>query len=71
MKKRAACPRSDILGDAAQKKKVGKKSPKELEESYEHTKLTDPPSGGYLIGRHPECGTSLASVGRCLGEWRC
>ncbi|KAI3393617.1 hypothetical protein diail_3881 [Diaporthe ilicicola] len=56
MKKRAACPRSDLLNDDAQKKKKGgKKSPKEQEEGFEHTKLTDPPSGGYLIGRHPEC----------------
>lgn len=63
MKKRAACPRSDVLNDVAQKKKGSKKSPKEQEESYENTKIADPPSGGYLIGRHPECGTSSAVVG--------
>lgn len=63
MKKRAACPRSDVLNDVANNKKGGKKSPKQQEESFEHTKIADPPSGGYLIGRHPECGTFPAVVG--------
>lgn len=63
MKKRAACPRSDALNDVAQKKKGAKKSPKQQEESFEHTKIADAPSGGYLIGRHPECGTFPAVVG--------
>lgn len=58
MKKRAACPRSDALHDGAQKKKGAKKSPKQQEQSFENTKIADAPSGGYLIGRHPECGMS-------------
>lgn len=32
------------------------------EEKYEEKKQHDGiPAGGYLIGRHPECGTSLYS----------
>ncbi len=29
------------------------------EEAYEQTKLKGVASGGYLIGRHPECGRHL------------
>lgn len=50
------------MNDVAQKKKGRKKSPKEQEESFENIKMADAPSGGYLIGRHPECGTSPAVV---------
>lgn len=57
MRKRAACPMPDAKEDAAQKKKgKGKKAPKEQELSFEEKKVCGVPSGGYLIGRHPECG---------------
>ena len=41
----------------SRKTKDGKNFEKE-EEAYEETKLKGIASGGYLIGRHPECGTS-------------
>lgn len=68
MKKRAACPRSDVLNDVAQKKKGTRKSPKQQEESFENTKITAAPSGGYLIGRHPECGTSPAAASQFFAK---
>lgn len=68
MKKRAACPRLDVMKDVAQKKKGGKSTPKEQEESFENIKIADAPSGGYLIGRHPECGTSPAVVGQFFAK---
>ncbi|KAI1108047.1 kinase-like domain-containing protein [Nemania sp. NC0429] len=51
LKKRAACPRSKDTGGPANSKKKGK-GPLEQEDN-EKTKGV--PSGGYLIGRHPEC----------------
>lgn len=63
MKKRAACPLPDTLEakDAAPKDKKGKSPLKKEEEAYEKTKVKGVASGGYLIGRHPECG-ELCSV---------
>lgn len=63
LKKRSACPRPDQMELAAEKEKDSRSSkPSTIkdEEAYERTKTaTDKaPSGGYLIGRHPECGTS-------------
>lgn len=55
MKKRAACPMPDTVEDVVPKKK-GKQALREEEVSYEETKKNGVPSGGYLIGRHPECG---------------
>ncbi|PSS03597.1 CAMK/RAD53 protein kinase, variant [Coniella lustricola] len=54
MKKRAACPKPEEVEDVVPKKK-GKKALKKEELSYEETKKNGVPSGGYLIGRHPEC----------------
>lgn len=55
MRQRAACPLPNTVGDVLPKKK-GKKSPMEEEQSFEQKKTSGVPSGGYLIGRHPECG---------------
>ncbi|KAF6813935.1 serine threonine-protein kinase chk2 [Colletotrichum sojae] len=57
MKKRAACPMPDKLEakDSAPEDKKGKSPLKKEEEAYERTKVKGVASGGYLIGRHPEC----------------
>ncbi|KAF0332437.1 serine threonine-protein kinase chk2 [Colletotrichum asianum] len=57
MKKRAACPMPDKL-EAKETEPVdrkGKSPLKKEEEAYEKTKIKGVASGGYLIGRHPEC----------------
>nr|XP_036580616.1 serine/threonine-protein kinase Chk2 [Colletotrichum truncatum]KAF6788611.1 serine/threonine-protein kinase Chk2 [Colletotrichum truncatum] len=57
MKKRAACPMPDKLEgkDAGPANLKGKSPLKKEEEAYERTKVKGVASGGYLIGRHPEC----------------
>lgn len=60
LKKRCACPESDSL-EAATAKEPGNANggtPKAVreEEAYERTKIKGVAAGGYLIGRHPECG---------------
>ncbi len=74
MKKRNACPLPDGMENFGKDKgnrmsKNGKaKDFKKEEEAYEDTKLKGIASGGYLIGRHPECGTfSQIFLGRTLG----
>jgi serine/threonine-protein kinase Chk2 len=61
LRKRSACPMPDgmenfgkISGDM--QSKANGKDFKEEEAAYEDTKLKGIASGGYLIGRHPECG---------------
>lgn len=62
LRRRAACPKPDAVTDIVPKKK-GKKALQKEELQFEQKKVTDPPSGGYLIGRHPECGEcALAST---------
>ena len=58
LKKRAACPMPDALEASANEEGVDKDKPKAIrdEEAYEQTKIKGVASGGYLIGRHPECG---------------
>lgn len=66
LRKRNACPLTDNL------KYFGKNGGKfasnghknyELEEqAYEEARLKGITSGGYLIGRHPECGMYLLDV---------
>jgi serine/threonine-protein kinase CHEK2 len=62
MRKRAVCPLPDTVAEATKKNGLkgkdskGKEALLRQEESYETTKITGPSSGGYLIGRHPECG---------------
>jgi serine/threonine-protein kinase Chk2 len=65
LKKRNACPLPDSIenfgkdgGDRQSKDGGGKDFSKE-EDAYEQTKFKGIASGGYLIGRHPECGKCL------------
>ncbi|KAK5990396.1 putative serine/threonine-protein kinase fhkC [Cladobotryum mycophilum] len=58
LKKRVACPIPDAAKattDIEPKDKAGETSPLKEEEAYERTKVKGVPSGGFLIGRHPEC----------------
>lgn len=58
LKKRNACPLPDGLPDFGKDNKNGKgKDFSKEEDAYEQTKFKGIASGGYLIGRHPECGT--------------
>lgn len=56
LKKRSACPLPDMVADKGLNGDAKGKSPlRKGEEAYEQTKVKGVPSGGYLIGRHPEC----------------
>lgn len=57
LRKRAACPVSkNALKDSKHPKKgVSKKHYEKEEQDYENKKITSIPSGGFLLGRHPEC----------------
>jgi serine/threonine-protein kinase Chk2 len=59
LRKRSACPLPDGMKDIGKESK-GKSSKgknfEKREEAYKETKLNGIASGGYLIGRHPECG---------------
>jgi serine/threonine-protein kinase CHEK2 len=61
LKKRNACPMHDSMDDfgkdpASGGTPNGSKNFRKEEDAYEDTKLKGIASGGYLIGRHPECG---------------
>ncbi len=56
MKKRTTCPLPDVVGNVKTVRQ--KTTPLRQEENYEKTILKGASSGGYLIGRHPECGMS-------------
>lgn len=63
LRKRNAClvpDRMDQDNKDAQKE--------EEEEAYDQTKLKGSPSGGYLIGRHPECGKSFSIFNKTKAE---
>lgn len=63
LRKRAACPvpkSNPLKPDGRQR--VGRKAYKKEEEKYEETKKDGIAAGGYLIGRHPECGMNLSSA---------
>ena len=63
LKKRNACPLPSGLPNFGEDNKNGKgKDFAKEEEAYEHTKFKGVASGGYLIGRHPECGTLHVSI---------
>ncbi|KAI0098573.1 SMAD/FHA protein kinase [Nemania sp. FL0031] len=51
LRKRTSCEHSKDKGDSADSKQKNKSSPEQCEKS----KTKGVPSGGYLIGRHPEC----------------
>lgn len=58
LRQRSACPLpANILKKTGKFRRGGYK---EQEQQYEDAKVDDMPSGGYLIGRHPECGTNLS-----------
>ncbi|KAF2968260.1 hypothetical protein GQX73_g5318 [Xylaria multiplex] len=54
LKKRSVCPNSKDIAGAVDSKKRGNGALQQ-EEKYEKSKTNGVPSGGYLIGRHPEC----------------
>ena len=62
LRKRSACPMPSLdsgFGSGAKGRGKPSKSParfQEEEEQYEETKAEGIAAGGYLIGRHPECG---------------
>ena len=63
LKQRFACPNpSKRTGGADGQQRVRRDEYEKREEEYEERKLEDAPSGGYLIGRHPECGKLLSCV---------
>lgn len=60
LKKRAACPLPNTVEEAINPSSPAKKQKKSLqgeEADFEQKKVSGIPAGGYLIGRHPECGT--------------
>lgn len=56
LKKRTACPMPDATQVAGDKENIPRNNLEAEEEAYEETKEKGVASGGYLIGRHPECG---------------
>lgn len=56
LKQRSACPMPDKHHSGDYKGKVPRNRYQEEEKAYEKTKIKGKASGGYLIGRHPECG---------------
>ncbi|ORY65922.1 kinase-like domain-containing protein [Pseudomassariella vexata] len=55
LKRRHTCPLPDAVSGSATVKQKKKGRALEQEESFEESKIKGIPSGGYLIGRHPEC----------------
>ncbi|KAK6081843.1 CAMK rad53 protein kinase [Seiridium cupressi] len=55
LRKRATCPMPDAVSDSKPVKQNKENQALEQEETYEKAKTKGIPSGGYLIGRHPEC----------------
>lgn len=58
LKRRSACPLPDSIATATNGENQGSNhehTPLGAEEAYERTKIKGTASGGYLIGRHPEC----------------
>ena len=63
LRKRSACPMPRGISNFGKDSENGKNFEQE-EVMYEETKLTGVASGGYLIGRHPECGKSSRVIRR-------
>lgn len=61
LKKRSACPLPDDVSGVKTVDVNGGNS-LEREESFEKSRIPNVPSGGYLIGRHPECGKTSATA---------
>lgn len=56
LKQRSACPVPKKHTKSELKGRVPRDRYKQEENAYEQTKIDGKASGGYLIGRHPECG---------------
>lgn len=57
LKKRSTCPMTNDVASTLGPKSAKRNAPAlQQEESYEASKVKGVASGGYLIGRHPECG---------------
>ncbi|CAJ2501087.1 Uu.00g039400.m01.CDS01 [Anthostomella pinea] len=54
LKKRSACPGSEDVAGSLEESPDGSAALRQ-EESFEESRAKSVPSGGYLIGRHPEC----------------
>ncbi|KAI1390203.1 Pkinase-domain-containing protein [Hypoxylon trugodes] len=54
LRKRSTCPMSEDIAGVLTKKQSGTSALKQ-EENFEKSKIKGIPSGGFLIGRHPEC----------------
>lgn len=60
LKKRAACPLPKGRIKATDgRQRVNKKEYVKQEKEFEKTKTKEVPAGGFLLGRHPECGTLM------------
>lgn len=60
LKRRSACPLpKDRVNRTDGRHKVDKKEYLKQEDSFEKQKTAEVPAGGYLLGRHPECGRWL------------
>lgn len=65
LKKRVACPVGDAIEATSETEKKDKddtSAPAKEEEEYEKTKVKGVSAGGYLIGRHAECGKILSKT---------
>jgi serine/threonine-protein kinase CHEK2 len=66
LRKRSACPvpgdMSNFGKDTGKQQTGNGKDFEKEEEAYEETKLKGIASGGYLIGRHPECGKPSRTI---------
>lgn len=62
LRRRTACPvpKSKAM-ESDGKQKVKKFEYEKQEAMFEQTKIDGSAAGGYLIGRHPECGAYLDS----------
>ena len=71
LRKRNACPLPDgierFCKDGGDRERKNEKDFAKEEDAYEQTKFNGIASGGYLIGRHPECGMLTSHLLR--GNW--
>ena len=71
LRRRSACPMPKTKAMKANgRQKVSKGEYGRQEDKYEETKIEGKAAGGYLIGRHPECGMLLPSIPTVLSK-RC
>lgn len=71
LRKRASCPLATTVADEVAPKKRGRngqKGPLKEQQSFDQTRVNGSASGGYLIGRHPECGMCLMAKDHGCGN---